>query len=127
MREISQLELEKEQIIETSDWLTSQAKEIDINRRLNELKLNESKIKDYDKKIQEIKEYRKRLPKRKLIPQNKGTDEKAEGSDIEDDNILIEDSEIALDYQSDEEKTEVHQPTKVIQIPWYRVYNEFFL
>lgn len=90
------------------------------------MKLKESKIKNYEKKIQEIKENKKRLPKKQLIPQNKGIDENAEGSDTEDDNILIEDSQIALDYQSDEEKTEVHQPTKVIQIPWYRFYNNSF-
>lgn len=108
--------MEKEQNIETSDWLTSQAKEIDINRKLNELKLKESKIKDYKKKIEEIKDYKKVLAKKKLIPQNKVISENTEDSDIEDDNILLADSEIELDDLSDEEKTETYQPTKVIPI-----------
>lgn len=126
MNEIYQLQQEKEQIIESNDWLTSQAKEIDITRRLNELKLKESIIKDYEKKIQELKYYKKRLHKKNLIPQNKGTDENVDNSDIEEDNILIEDSEIALDYQSDEENTETHQPTKVMNIRWYLFDNDFF-
>lgn len=114
MSEIAQLEKNKQQNTETSDWLETQAKVIEITKRLNDLKLRESKINDYERKIESLKKYKKQN-NNKLTAQKKVDVDISKDCDIEDDNILIEDPEVELDILSDEEDSvETYEPTKVI-------------
>lgn len=113
LSEIAKLERGKQQNTETSDWLETQARAIEITKRLHELKLMESKINDYEKKIESMKKYKKQITKNKLTAQKK-VDVESMQDDVEDD-ILIEDPEVEQDILSDEEDSiETYEPTKVV-------------
>lgn len=54
---ITKLETEKELLAaDTTDWLVSQSKELEITRELNALKVSENGILEYNKKIQDIQD-----------------------------------------------------------------------
>lgn len=126
--DIFKLETEKQNIEET-DWLTAQTKEIAISKRLNELKLKESKIKEYEKKIQNLNNRIAKV-KNKFPPKNKTKLDEFPTGDIEDDdNIVIKDPDIEQDELSDEENfMEIYEPIKVIKIIYCNMfYNQKFL
>lgn len=120
LNEISKLEANKQQKNEETDWLTTQTKEIEISRNLNELKLKETRIKEYEKKIQDIKNLKEIESEKKFRTLNEAIDENTMASDIEDENILLDDIDIVQEYLSDEEDlSNTYEPIKVILIFWY--------
>lgn len=116
-KKISTLEEEKAKIAsESNDWLSSQAKEIEITRKLNELKLEHNMIMDYDKKIlylEDLSKQRAEFKKKKWNVQNRVNDllEEITVDDYED--VLLKepaDDEVIDDEQDVNQKFE---PVKV--------------
>ncbi|XP_015834926.2 ATP-dependent DNA helicase DDX11 [Tribolium castaneum] len=107
--QIEELELKKRKVSgNSSDWLSAQAQEIDLNRQINELKIRQNKIDEYDKKIESLrkKKKEKKSVKTKLVVK--------EVNENEDDEIVLD-----TDVQSDDEKEEsddessTFKPTKI--------------
>lgn len=117
-RKLSTLQEEKRKVSnESSDWLSCQAKEIEITRKLHELKIEQDKISEYDKKIANLKDLNKEKVALKRWKANKklNTNEKVleEALSEEDDNILLEEpSEEEID-KNDEDESQKFQPVKV--------------
>ncbi|KAJ8927462.1 hypothetical protein NQ314_020059 [Rhamnusium bicolor] len=122
-KKISKLEQEKQQIAaDSTDWLSSQSKEIELCRVLNLLKIQYGKINEYDKKLENLKKiaetkYDKKR-KRFIKKENKNEDklELIENENIDDEDILLEEVDINNEEEgvSDEEENEdKYQPVKI--------------
>ncbi|XP_044253892.1 ATP-dependent DNA helicase DDX11 [Tribolium madens] len=108
--QIEELEIKKRQVSNNStDWLSTQAQEIELTRQINELKIQQNKIDEYDKKIENLKKKKneKKFVKTKSLVVK-------EVNENEDDEIVLE-----TDVHSDDEKEEsddespIHRPTKI--------------
>ncbi|KAJ8922586.1 hypothetical protein NQ315_007616 [Exocentrus adspersus] len=118
---ILKLETERQQVqVNNTDWLSSQAKDIELTHLLNSLKIEHNKINEYDEKILKIKEqtsvrHRKRKYFRKVDnkDESKAETEIAE-SNTEDEDILLEESNPGEEDLSDEEEDESKfRPVKI--------------
>ncbi|KAJ8975064.1 hypothetical protein NQ317_005781 [Molorchus minor] len=122
-KRISNLEAEKQKFaFENSDWLSSQSKEIEITHMLNSLKIEQSKIAEYDKKICDLKTLKEtkfdkkekfwkksdKIDMESNLPEN-------EEKYLDDEDLLLE--ELDLKDQepdlSDEEEENKHHPVKI--------------
>lgn len=127
--QIKTLETEKQQLSnEEKDWFTSQSKEMEVTRKLNALKIEERRILDYEKKINNIKNasknskiynFKNSNANKFSSVQNKDNSLNAvEDSDqsVEDEDILLEESsQINDDKESDDEDdTVTFKPTQII-------------
>lgn len=108
------MEIEKQKLsCETTDWLNSQTKEIELNVKLANLKLQQQKIKDYDKKIENLKNKQKNKRGWKKIEKNKEL-ESTEIENIDDDDIILEDLVPGINDESDEEiEEDKYKPVQV--------------
>lgn len=93
-----------------TDWLSSQAEEIEINKKLQQLKLEIDKITKFDEKINKIKSKKKELNKSKWldkVDKSEKPDELKEEDIIskenEDNEFLLDDN---LDLDSDDEQND---------------------
>ncbi|XP_050294645.1 ATP-dependent DNA helicase DDX11 [Anthonomus grandis grandis] len=130
--QITTLEEKKELLaIDETDWFSSQSKEIEITGKLNKLKLEQRKIDNYDKKIENIrtegckpKQFNyKKTHSNSLLPQ-KGTkitnsEKEIEAiSEIEDEDILLnEQTSQEPEEEDDDEEDETNDkfyPTQII-------------
>lgn len=114
----------KELQSESTDWLTSQSKEIEISRELHKLKLEDSKIEEYYKKINDLKRNKRKMLKsfsafqgkeNKSNNSNKMNDSQDENvPDVEDDDLLLDDVvEVRNEDDIEDEIEEKYSPTKV--------------
>lgn len=114
----------KELQSESTDWLTSQSKEIEISRELHKLKLEDGKIEEYYKKINDLKRNKRKMLKsfsafqgkeNKSNNSNKTDDLKDENvPGVEDDDLLLDDIvEVRNEDDIEEEIEEKYSPTKI--------------
>lgn len=117
------MQREKQNVnVESSDWIASQTKEIELTHKLNELILEQRRIEEYDSKIEKLTSKGK-ISKEKNT--NKWTNlKKTETQEQEsvkeaddDDDLVLEDTVTGhLDEGSDEDEIEdKYMPTKVTQ------------
>lgn len=132
---ITKLEKQKQILGEsTDDWLISQSKEIEISKELNLLKFEESKLTQYEKKIQNFQSFKEKQMKLNLMNSkfkkdvNVDIDVNEEKGDDDDDNLLPEESGDFKDDSSDEEEsTNKYEPIKVWRrLKSIQVFNSFF-
>lgn len=121
---ITKLETEKELLAaDTTDWLVSQSKELEITRELNALKVSENGILEYNKKIQDIQDMKNDYSLKKKF--HKILAHKLKKSDIVcDDNIkekcdeedLLPEEETTheKEAESEDETEDKYEPLKVI-------------
>lgn len=114
------LEQEKGLLVSgTVDWIETQTQEIAITQKLRLLKLQQEKIKDYDKKIEKMYSKRKdKQSKQKYIAKTVEKEEldKTPGeNDNHEDDILLEEVAFGCEDQSsdEDESEEKYQPVKV--------------
>nr|XP_023012292.1 ATP-dependent DNA helicase DDX11 isoform X4 [Leptinotarsa decemlineata] len=121
-RTVANLEIEKQIIAsETTDWLASQAKEREITDKLHSLKIRQSKILQYDQKIEKLKKVKKSKDNQrrkyfsKSKPNNEDTENQQDERKVEDDDILPEDPDMNEDgYSTDEdEQDSKYEPVKI--------------
>ncbi|CAH1159677.1 unnamed protein product [Phaedon cochleariae] len=122
---ITKLEQEKLEVADDEkDWIVAQYKERELTEKLNFLKIQESKIQDYEKKLknlEKVKEY-KLTKKWKNLNKNHNNqhellkDDSIEKNVDEDEDILPEEPELSAtdDYVSDEDEKETsYEPSKI--------------
>ncbi|XP_056637298.1 ATP-dependent DNA helicase DDX11 isoform X2 [Diorhabda sublineata] len=104
---------------DTNDWLSSQSKEIEMNYKINALKLKESKIIEYENKIKQIKKFKNtKLNKPKFFIKMKNIENVEQflehEDDIDDDDILPKES-ISENKEgiSDDETSNTYEPIKI--------------
>lgn len=116
---IQKLELEKTACSEGSDWLESQTKEIGITRKLQKLRLQQNRMLEYEKKIEDIqskamkKEKIKQFRKTNKIEPIAGESSEQTDSIDEDDLLLYETEPSEEDSESEEENEDGFEPVKV--------------
>ncbi|RZB39133.1 putative ATP-dependent RNA helicase DDX11, partial [Asbolus verrucosus] len=108
---IDALELQKRNITSnSSDWLSTQSQEIELTRQINELKIEQNKINEYDVRIEKLKKKKndikkKRLGKSELITVNERSDE--------DDEIVLDGQSDNEEEDCDDEERNKYKPTKI--------------
>lgn len=113
--QIKSLENEKQKLAsETTDWLCSQSKEMEVTRKLNSLKLDRNKITDYDFKIDKIKSRKKVKIERKKFYKKSDSDLKdiEEVSVEEEEDILLDEADV-LEEDEEENEENKYEPVKV--------------
>ncbi|XP_028139736.1 ATP-dependent DNA helicase DDX11 isoform X2 [Diabrotica virgifera virgifera] len=123
---ISKLLKEKENFSKNStDWLSSQSKEIEINFKLNTLRQEQSKILEYNKKLEDIKKLKQFNNRRKFIAKNKSVDkskieksiENENNESVDDEDILLEESLDVVEKNEEpfdeDEENEKYEPIKI--------------
>lgn len=102
-----------------SDWISAQAEEIEINKKLAKLKIESGCIAAYDKKIQTLTNKKKQIKQNKYIqlkPNEIPFEQNSEGKE-DDDDLLLDDlvpNLQDLDHDSsDEEGENKYAPVKV--------------
>lgn len=110
--EISECQSLKKNIIEGNDWIVSQSKGLEISQKLIELMMRMSRIQDYEKKLEGIKNHEQFLPKNTLDFKNDSSVE--DSNDSDDDNVIVDISSIK-DYSSEDEEdgVEAYESIKV--------------
>lgn len=114
--ELAKCEEEKKENAEANDWLSSQSKEIEISKRLNDLKLRLSRIQDYEKMLEDLRNHEKVASKSEFKFKTNVTikDEDDGRDDSDDENILIEDVNCIQDESSDDDDSlQTYEPLKV--------------
>lgn len=116
---INKLEAEKQKLsADTSDWLNTQAKEIELNSVLGKLKLEQRKILDYDKKIENLKSKQRTKKHNKWVKveTTEGTSEVAVDNEVDDEDIILEDLVPGINDESDEdeEDEDKYRPVQVL-------------
>lgn len=110
--QIQELEEKKKQIsTDSTDWITSQSKEIEITRQITELKIQENKIADYDKKIEDLKKKKNEIKKKKII--KTATLVSKEENENEDE-IILETDNSDNEQETEDEELNTYKPTKVL-------------
>lgn len=109
------MEEEKLKITHSSnDWLLTQSREIQINYQINQIKIEQNKADEYERKIENIIN-KEQIKKSKQWPKNSTLnnliEEKTEDK-LDDDDILLEEAENDETDSDDEENTS-YKPTKV--------------
>ncbi|XP_017769613.1 PREDICTED: putative ATP-dependent RNA helicase DDX11-like protein 8 [Nicrophorus vespilloides] len=102
------------------DWIASQAKEISITRKLNELKLESDKIENYYKKIEELKKKKKKykLDRSKYLKKAKNVEDEVDefgekkSDNLEDDLLLAE----IVDVDEEENEDEIEDKYAPVKI-----------
>lgn len=96
--------------------MVSQIKEIEITRKLNELKLKESEITNYERKIETLGDIKKQTISIPKFNKPKTDNDHSNEAEIGDENILIEDMEELLDVSMSDDEDDIintYQPIKV--------------
>ncbi|KAJ3659284.1 hypothetical protein Zmor_010980 [Zophobas morio] len=94
----------------TSDWLSTQSQEIELTRKINELKIQHNRIIDYDTKMENLKKKKNDIHKKKLIKREVIV-EKEKNDD--DDDIVLEVGNNADEEEESEECESKYKPTKI--------------
>ncbi|KAF5281968.1 hypothetical protein FQA39_LY00492 [Lamprigera yunnana] len=106
LSEMQSLQSALEKLVpDTTDWITTQAQEIVLNRKLNELRRNHQLIEEYDKKIEKLRENRKT---KKELKRNKFFQPEA----VEDD-MLLEEVSDKIEEEHEENDTVKYVPVKI--------------
>ncbi|CAG9766636.1 unnamed protein product [Ceutorhynchus assimilis] len=87
------LDQEKQKLAADDDWFTAQSKEIEVTRKLNELKIEEKVMLEYEEKIEKIKNNKHETK----INFKKSKTQQVVAETTEQDPIIIEDEDILLD------------------------------
>lgn len=128
---INELESEKQKLSsDTSDWLNSQTKEIELNTVLTKVKLEQQKILDYDKKIESLKnkqknkKYNNRVKKERSEPES----EVLVNNDVDDEDLILEDLVPGINDESDEEEEDdnKYRPVQVSCMAISNLYSLIF-
>ncbi|KAB0799147.1 hypothetical protein PPYR_07027 [Photinus pyralis] len=124
-RERNELELQIQTIEEAkskldadknNDWIKTQTEEIELNYKLNKLKLQQNSIADYDRRIAKLcsKKASSAPSKFEKLSESVVDDEKITEK-LEDDDLLLEDAVVESDEESsDESDCNKYEPVKVI-------------
>lgn len=126
------LEMEKQKCAEsTGDWLTSQYKEMKISKELHLLKSEKSKIIEYDKKINDIQNFKQKRSKFNFkVDRKDGIIDETVEEKNDYELFLPEDSENLKDDSSDEEELEnKYHPIKVnmfLKCKYFTIYFNLF-
>ncbi|XP_076257431.1 putative ATP-dependent DNA helicase DDX11-like protein 8 isoform X1 [Rhynchophorus ferrugineus] len=107
-----------------TNWFETQSQEIEITRKLHELKIEQNTLIDYEKKIEKFKKGNLksvRVNSKKSNTKNKepptaNEDVKELSKDIEDEDIILEENnqDILSEEESDEDDITTYHPTQVI-------------
>ncbi|GJQ82856.1 hypothetical protein Trydic_g2595 [Trypoxylus dichotomus] len=116
---INLLESEKEKLDkELTDWITVQAEGIEINRKLNTLRIENNKLAEYDKKMQLLSDKKRQVKKNKYVKPK--MDEAIVEEDVfrnegDDDDLVLEEilSSVVESELSDEENEDKYEPIQV--------------
>lgn len=121
MKQINNLEGEKQKLSteRAVDWLNANAREIELSHLLYRIKLEHTKIKEYEAKIDKLKNRKKekRNQSKQLLKQADNTaDSELEINCIDEDDIVLEDVIVGAEFESEEEDEnteEKYEPIKV--------------
>lgn len=105
-------------ITSSADWLTIQAEEIEVRKKLQKVQLEVNKIKKYDEKIVKIKSRKKDITKtnwfNKVDNETKEDKKEVDESENKDDlDFLIEETEEINSDESESEEEDKYESTKV--------------
>ncbi|KAK9875672.1 hypothetical protein WA026_009468 [Henosepilachna vigintioctopunctata] len=106
---------------DSTDWLNSQSKEIEINEKLRLIKLQSDKIIEYEERMSNLKKSLQNTSKKKYFRSNKsivyqpddiGNKENLDG--IDDEMLLFDDKEVQDDLDDlEEDKADIFEPVKI--------------
>lgn len=113
---INNLQLDKEKLQSSSnDWLSSQAKEIELNRKLQEIKVKLTRLNEYDQKIEQLQNKVKTSKKKVWDAPKKTVEVNDANLEENEDDLVLEDVIPGLEEESDEESEneDAYVPVKV--------------
>lgn len=113
---ISELQLDKEKLQSSSnDWLSTQAKEIELNRKLQEIKVKLARINEYDEKIEQLQNKVKTSKKKVWEASKKAVEVNDANVEENEDDLVLEDVIPGAEEESDDESEteDAYVPVKV--------------
>ncbi|KAF5308905.1 hypothetical protein FQR65_LT00605 [Abscondita terminalis] len=96
----------------TDDWITAQAEEIELTRKLNKLKIYQNNITEYDKKIDKLSQKRKQ--KKHVVVDNTSLQAGSNFEEDEDEMLLEEVTETEEGVSDEEDDREKYAPVKIL-------------